>query len=693
MLRDLTENEFQALMAKKARIGESDAQAQLDRLTGKKKIRLISRIGTGSNDTMVFSAIHIPSKEKEGVAKKLRAIKEVRKKRLEDKYESISKTAQGPIIKTKTEHIHSAAARPISTVNYFEIIENLPDHPYIIKYYPESSYFSDDGRVFINMELLNFDGDDLYRNSLDMIYNILRTNSDKDLVARVWDEVPMIFGRICSALESTHNVRIIHRDLKPENIMFDLMTGEDIDLIECLNENWELHTVLTNKLKEGKPIYPKIIDFGAAKDEGKISANSMTIVGTSYFTPPEYRAYQDFPETADIYQIGVMLYELYVDKGARGGKETKQETGYPIFSKLLEDLTKKLIDKENIQIDFSEFDIIWSNIRREHQTTKTDSKREEKNQKYAMVRQKVIDQIAAGIKDKLPENPLMANVIRKAIAARPEDRYRSMCDLKLDILLASYSERLLEIEDKAKVVMKARNKESFIDLLNDLGEVIEDIEAKEKNIRTDYRTGNEIAKISGKSIVEYFLEDNDWEETKSIRTGYRLLRLVFNRTMPDIPDISRQITNEDGNTNWKIDDNQKSMLLAEAGKCKKILDFEDRYAGVDTLVKYMMDEKDVGNISGPLRTMLNKIYSSRHTQVRRYIHRFMEMTDDQPDRKDSTPDDTARIGDQLEELHLEPDEYKEILSAYQTALVIFEPRYARDIGSEDNNNVFFSAER
>ena len=100
-----------------------------------------------------------------------------------------------------------------------------------------------------------------------------------------------LFGPICQAVQHAHQKGIVHRDLKPANILVTII--------------------------DGKPI-PKVIDFGVAKAiAGKLTDESMStqvgsIIGTVEYMSPEQAGFSgvDVDTRADIYSLGVILYEL-----------------------------------------------------------------------------------------------------------------------------------------------------------------------------------------------------------------------------------------------------------------------------------------------------------------------------------------------------------------------------------------------
>jgi tetratricopeptide (TPR) repeat protein/tRNA A-37 threonylcarbamoyl transferase component Bud32 len=100
-----------------------------------------------------------------------------------------------------------------------------------------------------------------------------------------------LFTTICQAVQHAHQKGIVHRDLKPSNILVTLI--------------------------DGRPV-PKVIDFGVAKAvSGKLTDETLStqfgaVVGTLEYMSPEQAGFsgQDIDTRADIYSLGVLLYEL-----------------------------------------------------------------------------------------------------------------------------------------------------------------------------------------------------------------------------------------------------------------------------------------------------------------------------------------------------------------------------------------------
>jgi serine/threonine-protein kinase len=110
----------------------------------------------------------------------------------------------------------------------------------------------------------------------------------------------MVIGaQIADALDSSHEHGIIHRDLKPENI-FLVARGGSKDFV-------------------------KVLDFGLAKltqTEEKVSHKTRagSVMGTPYYMAPEQcEGKTEIDHRADIYSLGVLLFEMLTGKVPFGG--------------------------------------------------------------------------------------------------------------------------------------------------------------------------------------------------------------------------------------------------------------------------------------------------------------------------------------------------------------------------------------
>ena len=145
-----------------------------------------------------------------------------------------------------------------------EAAANL-DHPNIVPIYEVGEH---DGRLYFSMKLV--EGSTLSR-------EVRRLVGDPATAAR-------LLSNVARAVHHAHQRGLLHRDLKPSNILLD---------------------------DRGQPL---ITDFGLAKRAGRDSTltQSGALVGTpSYMAPEQARSRgEDVTESADIYSLGAILYEL-----------------------------------------------------------------------------------------------------------------------------------------------------------------------------------------------------------------------------------------------------------------------------------------------------------------------------------------------------------------------------------------------
>ena len=103
-------------------------------------------------------------------------------------------------------------------------------------------------------------------------------------------DAAIIIESLASALDHAHSKGIIHRDIKPDNVLFD--AGN----------------------------HPYLTDFGMAKfAETAVSATGRDVMGTPAYISPEQAQGENVDHRADIYGMGVMLYEMLTGKRPYAG--------------------------------------------------------------------------------------------------------------------------------------------------------------------------------------------------------------------------------------------------------------------------------------------------------------------------------------------------------------------------------------
>ncbi|MCB9640589.1 MAG: protein kinase [Myxococcales bacterium] len=99
-------------------------------------------------------------------------------------------------------------------------------------------------------------------------------------------EIKRIFLPVLRGVGYAHKQQIVHRDLKPSNILLHDLHGEEI---------------------------PKVMDFGIAKSLAQEESQTKTgsVLGTpSYLAPEQARSTKHVDHRADIYALGITLYQM-----------------------------------------------------------------------------------------------------------------------------------------------------------------------------------------------------------------------------------------------------------------------------------------------------------------------------------------------------------------------------------------------
>jgi serine/threonine protein kinase/tetratricopeptide (TPR) repeat protein len=149
-----------------------------------------------------------------------------------------------------------------------------------------------DGQIFICMDC--YDGETL-----------------KEKIARGpmrVEEAVEVALQIAEGLSKAHEAGMVHRDVKPANIMVT---------------------------KDG---VVKIVDFGLAKLAGTKVTKTGTTLGTAQYMSPEQARGEQVDQRADIWSLGIVLYEMLTGKHAFPG-EYEQATLYAIMNEEPEPVT------------------------------------------------------------------------------------------------------------------------------------------------------------------------------------------------------------------------------------------------------------------------------------------------------------------------------------------------------------------
>src|SRR5260221_2587763 len=132
-------------------------------------------------------------------------------------------------------------------------------------------------------------------------YLVLEYVPGRSLTELIRAEAPLpaeralfIARQMAAGLGAAHGAGIVHRDLKPDNVM----------LIE----------------RGGTKDFVKVLDFGIAKVNAEGASSPLTRIGSVFGTPaymaPEQAAGQPVDHRADLYSLGLVLYEMLAGKPA-----------------------------------------------------------------------------------------------------------------------------------------------------------------------------------------------------------------------------------------------------------------------------------------------------------------------------------------------------------------------------------------
>jgi len=127
-----------------------------------------------------------------------------------------------------------------------------------------------------------------------------------------------LFIRVCHAVQHAHQKGIIHRDIKPSNVLVTL--------------------------HDGSPV-PMVIDFGIAKaTSGSLTDKTLFTEFRQFLGTPEYMSPEqaeisglDVDTRADIYSLGVLLYELLTGTTPVDGK-TLRAAAYDELLRLIREV-------------------------------------------------------------------------------------------------------------------------------------------------------------------------------------------------------------------------------------------------------------------------------------------------------------------------------------------------------------------
>lgn len=220
-----------------------------------------------------------------------------------------------------------------------------------------------------------------------------------------------IFRQICSAVSYAHERSIIHRDIKPGNILFT---------------------------KSGTP---KLLDFGIAKvldaeliHESVNPTASMMRLMTPDYASPEQVSGDTITSSSDIYSLGILLYELLTGHRPYNFAGQAIHEVSRVICEIPPELPSKILETDdNLLFRYSN---VPQKVFECRNTTKQDLKKT----------------LAADLD----------NIVMKALAKKPAERYGSADEFSADIqrYLIGENVKAEVFVPKHSVIFKAKNKQT-----------------------------------------------------------------------------------------------------------------------------------------------------------------------------------------------------------------------------------------
>ncbi len=105
-----------------------------------------------------------------------------------------------------------------------------------------------------------------------------------------FEDTVTLVGHIANALDYAAQAGVVHRDIKPANILVDVDS-----------------------------LMPKLVDFGVARLQGANMTQAQSLLGTPHYMSPEQWRGEVADGRADLFSLGVVLYELLTGQKAFPG--------------------------------------------------------------------------------------------------------------------------------------------------------------------------------------------------------------------------------------------------------------------------------------------------------------------------------------------------------------------------------------
>jgi serine/threonine protein kinase len=136
-------------------------------------------------------------------------------------------------------------------------------------------------------------------------------------------EIVEVFGPLLSAVRAAHEIGVVHRDLKPDNVMLVAGSSGTAASVKLLDFG-------IAKIRDEQP---GVVKLHAALDtKDGLATAAGAIMGTpAYMAPEQIKNSSGVDKRADIYAIGIMLYEALAGQRPFSGGSSAELLGAHLY--------------------------------------------------------------------------------------------------------------------------------------------------------------------------------------------------------------------------------------------------------------------------------------------------------------------------------------------------------------------------
>ena len=162
-------------------------------------------------------------------------------------------------------------------------------------------------------------------------------------------EIVEVFGPLLSAVRAAHEIGVVHRDLKPDNVMLVAGSSGTAASVKLLDFG-------IAKIRDEQP---GVVQLHAALDtKDGLATAAGAIMGTpAYMAPEQIKNSSGVDKRADIYAIGIMLYEALAGRRPFEAESSAELMGAHMYMKA--DPPSKQVQKHQVpdrQLDWAKLD-------------------------------------------------------------------------------------------------------------------------------------------------------------------------------------------------------------------------------------------------------------------------------------------------------------------------------------------------